>query len=464
MEKKASKSELVALIVSSCIGAGVFGITQNLASVSAPGPALLAWLFSGFGFLMLVLSINNLSRKRPELDAGIFSYAGAGFGPLGEFISGWFYWLSAWLGSIAFATMMMDALGFFIPIFKNTTISIITAIFFCWLLTFIVDRGIEGAMMINQIATIFKVLPLLIFIMIMVVSFKAHVFTADFWGHVASNTYKSGSVFTQMKSCLFTLIWVTIGVESANVMANRAKSRTEAEKATIIALIFLMIFYVLISILPYGVLSRAELAGTPQPALGYVLEKVVGHWGSILIDAGLVISSAIAWLSWTMLPAETARLLADDKVMPKYWTKENKIGSPTTALVITGILETFFLFTLFFTKNAYEFAYSLCSSAILFSYLFVGLYQMKYSWKERDIKQFVIGLFAAAFQIACMFLAGLSTVLLVWISVIPGFVVFLHSNIENHRSLNTREKWVMGILLLVGIGALAMLIAGKITV
>ncbi|MDO4912815.1 MAG: basic amino acid/polyamine antiporter [Lactobacillus sp.] len=464
MEKKAVKSELIALIVSSCIGTGAFGITQNLASVSAPGPALLAWIFAGFGFLMLVLSINNLSRKHPELDAGIFSYAGAGFGPLGEFISGWFYWLSAWLGSIAFATMMMDALGTFLPIFKNPVIAIVGAIFFCWLLTYIVNCGIEEAMLINQIATIFKVLPLILFIVIMIISFKANVFSHDFWGNLVTNLHGHVSVFDQMKKCLFTLIWVTIGIESANVMASKAKSRRDAEQATIMALIFLMIIYVLISILPYGVLTKTELAKMPQPALGYVLEKVVGHWGAIIINAGLVVSSAIAWLSWTMLPAETASLLANDKVMPQYWKKENKHGSPTTALVITGIFETIFLLTLFFTKDAYIFAYSLCSSAILFSYLFVGLYQIKKAYQDKEYGQLLIGILASGFQIAFMLLAGWQTVLLVWISVIPGFFIFWHSSKEAKRAITSHQKVSMGILSLIGLIALVMLLTGKISI
>ena len=51
---------LIALIVSSCIGTGIFGITNAVAAAAAPGPALLAWLFVGFGSLMLVFALNNL--------------------------------------------------------------------------------------------------------------------------------------------------------------------------------------------------------------------------------------------------------------------------------------------------------------------------------------------------------------------------------------------------------------------
>ena len=93
-EKKGiNTTELTLLIVGSTIGSGVFGITSDLATAAAPGPAIIAWIIVGIGVLTLVLSLTNLSQKRPDLDSGIFSYAGAALGPLGEFISGWAYCL-----------------------------------------------------------------------------------------------------------------------------------------------------------------------------------------------------------------------------------------------------------------------------------------------------------------------------------------------------------------------------------
>lgn len=469
-EKKGiGKGELIALIVSSCIGTGIFGITSDVSAAAAPGPALLAWIFAGLGFLMLVLSLNNLSEKRPDLEAGIFSYAGAGFGPMGEFISGWSYWLSAWLGNIAFATMLMASLGTFFPVFKGgqNVPSIIVAIIFCWLLTILVNNGVETASFVNMIGTICKVLPLIIFIIIMIVSFKGGMFTADFWGRVANNASKgttTGPVWSQMKGTLMTLIWVFIGVEGASVMGHRAKSRSDAQQATLISYGLLVLAYVLISVLPYGVLTRAQLAGMGQPAIGHVLQMTVGNWGSILINVGLIISTIVSWLSWTMLPAETTMLVAEDKAMPKLWGNTNAKNAPTASLMITGVLQTVFLFSLLFTQKAYEFAYSLCAAAILFSYLFVGLYQMKYSKEHGEWGQFTIGLLSAAFMFACMFLAGWQEVLLVSISFIPGFYIYYLACKENNHKMSAAEKWVMTLILVLSVVAIWLVANGTIAI
>ena len=81
---------LIGLVVSSCIGSGVFALTGQLAAVASPGAALIGWVITGLGFTMLALSINNIANKEPGLN-GVFSYAEEGFGPLAGFISGWGY-------------------------------------------------------------------------------------------------------------------------------------------------------------------------------------------------------------------------------------------------------------------------------------------------------------------------------------------------------------------------------------
>lgn len=129
--------------------------------------------------------------------------------------------------------------------------------------------------------------------------------------------------------------------------------------------ILLLVFYMMISILPYGSLTWAQLASAAQPALVCDLKMFVGDWGKL-----------------------------------------NSKKAPTNALFTTAILQTIFLFSLLFTDKAYEFCYTLASSAILFSYMFVGLYQMKFSRERKEWTQWIYGLLAALFQVMCMILAG----------------------------------------------------------
>ena len=473
MEKKTagiSKWGLVALVVSSSIGSGVFGITSDLASAAAPGPAIISWVIVGIGILALVLSLNHLGEKRPDLDGGIFGYAKASFGELGGFISGWGYWLSAWLGNVAFATMMMSAIGEFFPLFKGgqNIPSILFASMFIWGLTFLVNNGIESASFINMIVTICKLVPLFLFIVFMIVAFKLNVFTADFWGNVSDNLMNGAkneaSIWLQIKGCLMVMMWVFVGIEGASVLANRAKKRSDAQQATIIGLLCLLFIYILASLLPYGVLSQSELASISQPAMANILKGVVGSWGAMLINIGLIISIIGSWLSWTMLPAETTMLMAKDGLLTKFWGKTNSKKAPTYSLVLTAALTNLFLLTFLFTDYAYQFAYSLCTAAILICYLLVGIYQVQFSFQQKDHKQMIIGGIAVVFELMGITLAGFSYVLLCSIAYLPGFYFYWKACQETNHQISTKEKIMIGLMSSGAILSIILLVSGIITI
>ena len=67
--------------------------------------------------LALAFVYQGLSMRKPELDAGPYAYAKAGFGPFIGFNSAWGYWLSAWLGNVSYAVVVFSALSYFFPAF-----------------------------------------------------------------------------------------------------------------------------------------------------------------------------------------------------------------------------------------------------------------------------------------------------------------------------------------------------------
>lgn len=81
-----------------------------------------------------------------------------------------------------------------------------------------------------------------------------------------------------------------------------------------------------------------------QPAMGYVFEMMVGKWGAVVINGGLIISLVGVWLSWTILPIETMGNMAEDGLLPKAWGKLNKNGAPTYAIVLTTLCTNVFYF------------------------------------------------------------------------------------------------------------------------
>ena len=232
--RKVSLAALTALVIGSMIGGGIFGLPQQMAQAAAPGPLIIGWLITGVGMLMLAFVYQRLAVNKPEIEAGVYGYARAGFGDLVGFSSAWGYWISAWIGNVGYLVLLMASIGVFLPGFGagNTALAIGVASVIMWLFHVLILRGIREAAIVNALITIGKVLPLIVFIVIGLLAFKLDVFTQDFWG--AEHGAGSGAVLTQIKGMMLVTVWVFIGVEGASVFSERAKSRTDVGRATIL--------------------------------------------------------------------------------------------------------------------------------------------------------------------------------------------------------------------------------------
>ncbi|RMC38738.1 MULTISPECIES: arginine-ornithine antiporter [unclassified Lactobacillus] len=462
---------LVALVVSSAIGSGIFDLPSTLAQAATPGAALLAWVITGIGILTLSLSLNNLVLTKPDL-TGVSDYARAGFGDFAGFISGWGYWLSAWLGNVAFATMLMSSLGYFFPPLKsgNSISAIIVASIISWALTILVTQGIESAAVINAIVTITKMIPIFAFIVIALITFKAGIFTSHFWANMSTNlmgkvTYTAptrAGIFSQIKGCIMVMMWVFVGIEGATTMAARAKKKSDAGKATIIGLFSLLSIYIVVSILPYGYLPLAKLQTMRHPVLLYLFKEMTGPIGGAFIAVGLIISILGAWLSWTMLPVEATSLMAEQGLLPNWFGKLNKHRAPANSLWLTEILIQLFLITLLFTDQAYNFAYSLCTSSIAVCYALVGAYELKLGLENRHQSMIWCGLIALVFEVVGMIFAGLQYLWLCTIAYVIGFVLYYRARKENNHPISKIEWIFMIIIGLLALTAIIALILGKL--
>ena len=86
---------LIALVMGSMIGGGVFNLPSDMSRGASPGAILIGWIITGVGMLMLAFVYQSLAVRKPELNAGPYAYAKAGFGNFVGFNSAWGYWLSA---------------------------------------------------------------------------------------------------------------------------------------------------------------------------------------------------------------------------------------------------------------------------------------------------------------------------------------------------------------------------------
>ncbi|GAA5343963.1 arginine-ornithine antiporter [Planifilum fimeticola] len=461
---------LIALVIGSMIGGGAFNLPSDMAAGAHSGAVIIGWVVTGIGMIALALAYQNLSLRKPELDGGIYSYARAGFGEFIGFNSAWGYWISAWLGNVAYATLMFSAFSYFFPIFGegNNLASVIGASVILWTVHALVLKGIKEASLVNAVTTIAKLVPIFLFIIVMMFSFKADVFFVDFWGE--GGGFDWSGVQEQVKSTMLVTLWVFIGVEGAVVLSGRAKRRKDVGRATVLGLLGTLIIYFLISVFSLGVMNQPQLAGLEAPSMAYVMEAVVGRWGAVVINFGLVISLLGAWLGWTLLAAEIPYVAAKDGVLPKRLSRENRSGSPSASLWLTnGLIQTFILLVLF-SESTYQALYSMAGVAILLPYLFSALYQLKLAWTgesygsgERRGKDLLLGVVATLYSMWLVYAAGLEYLLMVSVLYAPGIFFYLKACREQgKRPFKKYELAVAAVIIAMATISIVLLANGTI--
>lgn len=468
---KLGKTSLIGLVIGSMIGGGAFNIISDMGGQAGGLAIMIGWIITAIGMISLAFVFQNLTNVRPDLEGGIYSYAQAGFGDFIGFSSAWGYWFAAFLGNVAYATLLMSAIGNFFPIFKggNTLPSIIVASFLLWGVHFLILRGVETAAFINSIVTVAKLIPIFLVIICMIVVFNFDTFKAGFYGMTSGGTgiFSWGDTMSQVKSTMLVTVWVFTGIEGAVVFSGRAKSKKDVGTATVIGLVSVLVIYFLMTVLAQGVIQQNQIADLASPSMAQVLEHIVGHWGSVLVNIGLIISVLGAWLGWTLLAGELPFIVAKDGLFPKWFAKENKNKAPINALLITNILVQIFLISMLFTDSAYQFAFSLASSAILIPYMFSAFYQLKYTIEHKGhatVKQWAIGIIASIYATWLVYAAGIDYLLLTMLLYIPGLFVYRFVQRNNHKPLTKGDYILFAVIIILAIIGIIRLAMGSVSV
>ena len=352
-QQKLTLFALTAMVVGSMVGSGIFSLPRTFGIATGPFGAIIAWCIAAGGMYTLARVFQALAERKPDLDAGVYAYAKAGFGDYPGFLSALGYWVGSCIGNVSYWVLIKATLGAFFPVFGdgNTVTAIIVASIGIWLFHFMILRGVQQAAFINQVVTIAKILPILTFIVILIFAFRGDIFSANFYGGTGM---PEAGLFDQVRATMLVTVFVFLGIEGASVYSRYAQKRSDVGAATIMGFVGVTCLMVLVTMLPYAVLQRPEIAGMRQPSMATVLEAVVGHWGAIFISVGLLVSVLGAYLAWSLICAEVLFAAAKARDMPKVFSTENQNKVPAAALWLTNIVVQFFVITTYWSQDAFS--------------------------------------------------------------------------------------------------------------
>ncbi|RUI13605.1 basic amino acid/polyamine antiporter [Pseudomonas aeruginosa] len=458
VDKKLGLLALTGMVVGSMIGAGIFSLPRTFGGATGIIGAIIAWVIAGAGMYMLARVFQSLAERRPDLDAGVFAYAKAGFGDYLGFLSAFGYWIGSCIGNVSYWVLIKSTLGAFFPVFGNgnTFLAILTASIGIWFFHFLILRGVQQAAFINAVVTVAKIIPIVVFIIVLVIAFKVDLFRVNMLGDASGD-----SIFQQVRQTMLVTVFVFLGIEGASVYSRFATKRSYVGVATLIGFVTALCLMVLVTLLPYAVMQQSDISELRQPSMAGVLAYVVGPWGAVFVSIGLIVSVLGAYLAWSLICAEVLFAASKNQDMPRAFARENKNGVPAIALWLTNIIVQLFVISTYWSSDAFALMLNLTSAMSLIPYFLVAAFGLMLArsgetydgqgrLRQHDLILSGIAVLYTAFMICA---GGLTFVLLSALLYAPGSILYYWARREQGRRLFTGWELTIFVVACAGCSA-----------
>ncbi len=363
MKKKLSLLEVISMAVGTMIGASIFsifGLGAKVAGNNLPE----AFILSGIYALAVAYSYSILGSKIIS-NAGPIAFILKGIGD--NLITGALSILM-WLTYVVSISLFVKGFaGYLLPFIhvKSTVLSIgiveVILISFFTALNFFGSKAVGKA---EFYIVLIKLSILLVFIL---------------GGFMSINweMAKPGFDVVHMKgllnaSIIFFLSYMGFGLIT-NASENIKNPQRNVPLAIFISIIFVMIFYILISLVTIGNLPLSDIIKAQENALAIAAKPFLGNFGFILITIGALFSISSALNATIYGGANIAYSLAKDGELPEAFERKLWFKS-TEGLYITAGLGL--LFALFFDLSAIA---SITSTVFTVIYIFVLIAHIRLS-------------------------------------------------------------------------------------
>jgi len=460
---------LATFVVGSMVGAGVFSLPGTFSEQTGTIGSLVAWAVAGTGMFMLALVFQRLAARRPDLDAGVYSYARAGFGRYPGFLSAFGYWASACAGNVFYWVFIMSTVGAVFPAVEggDTPLAVALSSVGLWVFFLLVRRGSREAAAVNRIVSIAKVLPIVVFVVLCLTAFDPAVFAANLLGP------QDVPLYDQVRGTLLVTVFAFIGVEGASAYSRHARRRRDVGQATVLGFLSVLAIFLSVTIVSFGILPRERIATLAQPSMAGVLAEVVGPWGAAFVGASLIVAVLGAYLSWTLMAAEVLLVAARDGDLPPVFARTNSRDVPVGALTMSTLLVQVLLVVVLFSSDAFDVALSLTSAFALIPYVLTAGYGLRIAIADartegtRRAAAFgavVVAVCATGYTLFLLAAAGGQYLLLAMLVLVPGTLLFVAARRRGGQRVFTPAEWlVFALAVTAAVTAVVLLSTGAIS-
>ena len=310
-----------AMVVGTMVGSGIYLLPTTLAPYGYN--LVIAFLVTGFGTMCLAYCLARLAAAIP---GGPFAYVTNAFGETAAFLTLWSYVVSQITGVAGVSVAVAGALGHVFPAVGAGPGLIAVALGSIAILTVVNLGGARSAGMLQVIATLIKIVPLIAVVVLVAARFG----TGQSVEPLEPTPVALGAVTTAGALMLFSLT----GFEAAAVTANVTRDSTSTvPMATIVGTGFTAVIYLLSTVATLLLLPSAVAAKSGAPFADAVA-PILGPIAGMLVAIVAAISAFGTANALLLFAAEISRTIAGARDLPAIFRKTNSVGAPSGAVLI----------------------------------------------------------------------------------------------------------------------------------
>ena len=267
--------DLVALTINGMIGAGIFGLPARVYGLTGSW-SVFAYLICAVLATLIILCFAEVGSRFAE-SGGPYLYARVAFGSIIGFEVGWLLWLARVTAFAALCNLLLGYLSFFWPAAGSgwTRALVITAVVIA--LTTVNVLGVREAALVNNLFTIGKLTPLLLFVIAGLFVLSPHRFTSP-----AAPTYSGFS------TAVLLLVFAFSGFEMAVIPAGEIRNpQRHIAFALLTATGVATLLYIMVQVVCIGTLPG--LADSERPLVD-ASSHFLGAAGASIVSVGALIS------------------------------------------------------------------------------------------------------------------------------------------------------------------------------
>lgn len=339
-QSKWSLRTIILYGINSLIGSGIFLLPG--AAYNALGPSsLLAYFF----VIILVMSIALCFAECGSMfkeSGGPYLYARKAFDDFFGYEVGIMKWIVSIIAWSTMAAAFATAISILIPELASPHSQKIVSISIILILSFVNLFGVNIMAYLNNIATIGKLIPMILFISIGIFFSDINNFQPFFPENITLNA---------TSTAIILVFYAFTGFENLGVAAGDMQNPTKnVPRALISSILIVSIIYFLIQLLCIGILGK-ELSNTITP-VATAMGAFAGTKGILLVTIGTLVSIGGLNIAGSFNTPRCAQSLSDGGLLPKVFSKCNRYNVPYISVMITCLLAILITLTGSFTELA----------------------------------------------------------------------------------------------------------------